>query len=79
RDAERRPIGNIEAHAVGRLAQSYVALKLVEAIRDLGLLSADGTIVATRAMVQDKRGSQEFPAAHRLPADLAVETPNGER
>lgn len=79
RDAERRPIGNIEAHAVGRLAQSYVALKLVEAIRDLGLLPADGTIVATRAMVQDKRGSQEFPAAHRLPADLAVETPNGER
>ncbi|EYR82822.1 zeta toxin family protein [Shinella sp. 838] len=79
RDAERRPIGNIEAHAVGRLAQSFMALKLVEAARDLGLLPAGGTIVATRAMVQDKRGAREFPAAHRLPADLAVETPNGER
>ncbi|WPE24324.1 BID domain-containing T4SS effector [Shinella zoogloeoides] len=79
RDAERRPIGNIDAHAVGRLAQSFTALKLVEAARDLGLLPADGTIVATRAMVQDKRGAREFPAAHRLPADLAVETPNGER
>jgi predicted kinase len=79
RDAERRPIGNIEAHAVGRLSQSYMALKLVEAIRDLGLLPDDGTIVATRAMVQDKRGNLEFPAAHHLPADLAVETPDGER
>ncbi|WP_313195227.1 zeta toxin family protein [Shinella zoogloeoides] len=79
RDAERRPIGNIEAHAVGRLSQSYMALKLVEAIRDLGLLPDDGPIVATRAMVQDKRGAREFPAAHRLPADLAVETPDGKR
>ncbi|RJG39925.1 zeta toxin family protein [Mesorhizobium sp. DCY119] len=79
RDAERRPIGNIEAHAVGRLSQSYVALKLVEAARNLGLLPDDGTIVATRAMVQDKRGAREFPAAHRLPADLAVETPDGSR
>lgn len=79
RDAERRPIGNVEAHAVGRLSQSYMALKLVETAGDLGLLPDDGTIVATRAMVQDKRGSQEFPVAHRLPADLAVETPNGER
>lgn len=79
RDAERRPIGNVEAHALGRLTQSYMALKLVEAARDLGLLPADGTIVATRAMVQDKRASQELPAAHRLPADLAVETPDGSR
>lgn len=79
RDAERRPIGSIEAHAVGRLSQSYMALKLVEAIRDLGLLPDDGTIVATRAMVQDKRGAREFPAPHRLPADLAVETPDGKR
>ena len=79
RDAERRPIGNIEAHAVGRLSQSYMALKLVEAIRDLGLLPDNGTIVATRAMVQDKSGAREFPAAHRLPADLAVETPDGKR
>ncbi|MXN48669.1 BID domain-containing T4SS effector [Shinella kummerowiae] len=79
RDAERRPIGNIEAHALGRLSQSYMALKLVETARDLGLLPDDSTIVATRAMVQDKRGAQEFPAAHRLPADLAVEMPNGER
>lgn len=79
RDAERRPIGNIEAHAVGRLSQSYMALKLVETARHLGLLADDGTIVATRATVQDKRGSQEFPTAHRLPADLAVEMPNGER
>lgn len=79
RDVERRPIGNVEAHAVGRLAQSYMAIKLVETARELGLLPADGTIVATRAIVQDKRGSLEVPAAHRLPADLAVETPNGER
>jgi hypothetical protein len=79
RDAERRPIGNIEAHAIGRLTQTYIALKLVEAARGLGLLPEDGTIVATRAMVQDKRGTQEFPAAHRLPADLAVETPDGTR
>ena len=79
RDAERRPIGNIEAHAAGRLSQSYMALKLVEAVRELGVLPDNGTIVATRAMVQDKRGAREFPAAHRLPADLAVEMPNGER
>ncbi|WLS00656.1 zeta toxin family protein [Shinella sumterensis] len=77
RDAERRPIGNVEAHAVGRLSQSYMALKLVEAARDLGLLPDDAAIVSTRAMVQDKRGSQEFPAAHRLPADLSVEAPDG--
>lgn len=79
RDAERRPIGNIEAHAVGRLSQSYMALKLVEAARDLGLLPDNGTIVATRAIVQDKRGTREFLAAHRLPADLAVELPDGSR
>jgi hypothetical protein len=79
RDAERRPIGNIEAHALGRLSQSYMALKLVEAARNLGLLPEGGTIVATRAMVQDKRGAREFPAAHRMPADLAVETPDGSR
>ncbi|OWV98876.1 zeta toxin family protein [Rhizobium sp. R693] len=79
RDAERRPIGNIEAHAVGRLSQSYMALKLVEAARDLGLLPDNAKIVPTRAMVQDKHGTREFPAAHRLPADLAVEMPNGFR
>lgn len=79
RDAERRPIGNIEAHALGRLSQSYMALKLVEAARDLGLLPDNATIVPTRAMVQDKRGTREFPAAHRLPADLAVELPDGSR
>lgn len=79
RDAERRPIGNIEAHAVGRLSQSYMALKLVEAARDLGLLPDSATIVSARAMVQDKRGTREFPAAHRLPADLAVELPDGSR
>lgn len=79
RDAERRPIGNIEAHAVGRLSQSYMALKLVEAARDLGLLPDNATIRSTRAMVQDKRGTREFAAAHRLPADLAVEVPNGSR
>lgn len=79
RDAERRPIGNVEAHAVGRLSQSYMALKLVEAARNLGLLPDDATVVSTRAMVQDKRGSQEFPAAHRLPADLSVEAPDGSR
>lgn len=79
RDAERRPIGNIEAHAIGRLAQTYTALKLIEAARDLGLLPEDGKIVATRARDQDKRGSREFPAAHRLPADLAVEIPDGSR
>jgi hypothetical protein len=79
RDAERRPIGNIEAHARGRLLQSYMALEPVEAARNLGLLPDNGTIVATWAMVQDKRGTREFPAAHRLPADLAVELPNGSR
>lgn len=79
RDAERRPIGNIESHAVGRLSQSYMALKLIEAARDLGLLPGDATIVPTRAMVQDKRGTREFPAAHRLPADLAVQLPDGSR
>ncbi|UNZ54132.1 zeta toxin family protein [Agrobacterium tumefaciens] len=79
RDAERRPIGNIKAHAVGRLSQSYMALKLVEAARGLGLLPDNATIVPTRAMAQDKHGTREFPAAHRLPADLAVEIPNGSR
>lgn len=79
RDAERRPIGNVEAHAVGRLTQSYLALKLVEVARDLGLLPDDSKIVATRAFAQDKRGSLEFPAAHRLPADLAMEMPDGTR
>ncbi|UVC12477.1 zeta toxin family protein (plasmid) [Rhizobium sp. TH2] len=79
RDAERRPIGNVEAHAIGRLAQTYMALRLVEVARDLGLLPEDGTIVATRAMVQDKRGAPEFPAAHRMPADPAVETADGRR
>lgn len=79
RDAERRPIGNVEAHAAGRLAQSYTALRLVEAARDLGLLPENSRIIATRAMVQDKRASREFPAAHRLPADLSVEMPDGTR
>ncbi|NTE68129.1 BID domain-containing protein [Agrobacterium tumefaciens] len=79
RDHERRPIGNVEAHAVGRLSQTYMALRLVEAARDLGLLPEEGRIVATRAMVQDKRASGEFPAAHRLPADLVVETSDGIR
>ncbi|QTG16986.1 BID domain-containing protein (plasmid) [Agrobacterium tumefaciens] len=79
RDAERRPIGNIEVHAVGRLSQSYMALKLVEAAQDLGLLPDNATIRSTRAMVQDKRGTREFPAAHRLPVDLAVELPDGSR
>ncbi|UXN57731.1 zeta toxin family protein [Phyllobacterium zundukense] len=79
RDAERRPIGNVEAHAAGRLTQTYIALRLVEVARELGLLPEDGKIVTTRAMVQDKRASTEFPAAHRLPADLAVETPDGTR
>lgn len=79
RDAERRPIGNVEAHAIGRLAQSYMALRLVEVARDLGLLPEDGKIVATRAIVQDKQGAREFPAAHRMPADLAVETADGRR
>lgn len=78
RDAERRPIGNVEAYAVGRLAQSYMALSLVEAARDLGLLAEDGKIVATRA-TQDKQGDSEFPAAHRIPADLAVEMADGSR
>ncbi|ODR88796.1 zeta toxin family protein [Sinorhizobium alkalisoli] len=79
RDAERRPIGNVEAHAVGRLKQSYMALKLVEVARDLGLLPGGSKIVATRAFAQDKRGSLEFPAVHRLPADLAVEMLDGIR
>ncbi|OCP22462.1 MULTISPECIES: zeta toxin family protein [unclassified Ensifer] len=79
RDAERRPIGNVEAHAVGRLAQTYMALRLVEAARDLGLLPEDGKIVATRAIVRDKQGAREFPAAHRMPADLSVETADGSR
>ncbi|TIX93514.1 zeta toxin family protein [Rhizobium sp. P44RR-XXIV] len=79
RDAERRPIGNIEAHGSRRLSQSYMALKLVEAARNLGLFPENGTIVSTRAMVQDKRGAREFPAAHRMPAGLAVETPDGSR
>lgn len=79
RDAERRPIGNVEAHAVGRLAQSYMALRLVEAARDMGLLPDDGSIVATRAFVQDKQASRDFSAAHRLPADLAVERADGSR
>lgn len=79
RDHERRPIGNVEAHAVGRLSQSYTVLRLVEAARVLGLLPENGRVVATRAMVQDKQASSEFPAAHRLPADLAVETSEGIR
>jgi hypothetical protein len=79
RDAERRPIGNIEAHAIGRLLQTYTALKLIEAARNLGLLPEHGKIVTTQGIVHDKRGWQEFPAAHRLPADLSVEMPDGSR
>ncbi|WP_331375333.1 zeta toxin family protein [Sinorhizobium chiapasense] len=77
RDGERRPIGNLDAHAAGRLTQTYMALRLVEAARDLGLLPEDAKIVTTRALVQDKRATHEFPAAHRLPADLSVEGPDG--
>lgn len=79
RDAERRPIGNVEAHAAGRLSQSYIALRLLEAARNLDLLPEDGKIVATRPMVETKRADREFPADHRLPADLAVETSDGAR
>ncbi|KVK54294.1 hypothetical protein BCY90_15785 [Agrobacterium deltaense] len=79
RDHERGPIGNVETHAVECLSQSYMALRLVKAASDLGLVPEEGRIVATRAMVQQKRASGEFPAAHRLPADLAVETSDGLR
>lgn len=77
RDASLRPIGNLEAHAQGRLAQSYAALKLIEAARDNGALPEGATIVATGARVQDKQGAREFPAAHRIPADLAVRAVDG--
>jgi predicted ABC-type ATPase len=79
RDAERRPVGNVEAHALGRLTQTFMTLKLVEAARDLGLLPQDGKFEASGAFVQDKRATQEFPAAHRLPGDLVIETPDGSR
>lgn len=79
RDAERRPIGNVEKHAVGRLAQSYLALRLVEAASNIDLLPDDGRLVAARASVQDKQASREFPAAHPLPADLVVERADGSR
>lgn len=79
RDAERRPIDNVASHAMGRLTQTYTALRLVEAARDLGLLPDDGTIVATRAIGQGKRATREFPAAHRLPVDLVVERRDGTR
>lgn len=77
RDASNRPLGNVTGHAQERLAASYAALKLVEVARDQGLLPENPTLVATRAMVQDKRTSQEFPAAHRMPGDLAIKHDDG--
>ncbi len=77
RDASNRPLGNVSGHAQERLAATYAALKLVEVARDQGLLPATPTLVATKAMVQDKRTSQEFPAAHRIPGDLAIQIEDG--
>ncbi len=77
RDSSMRPIGNLEVHAKGRLEQSYAALKLVEFARDNGALPEGATIVATGAKVQDKQSSREFPAAHRIPADLSVKAVDG--
>ncbi len=79
RDAERRPLGNVATHAAARLRQSYIALRLVEAARDLGVLPNDGTIVATRFLEQENRATHEFPAARGMPGDLVVETQDGAR
>ncbi|WP_234625040.1 hypothetical protein RMS29_027545 (plasmid) [Agrobacterium rosae] len=77
RDASSRPLGNVAGHAQERLAATYAALKLVEVARDQGLLPENPTLIATKAMVQDKRTSQEFPAAHRMPGDLAIQNEDG--
>lgn len=77
RDASARPMDNLEAHAQGRLEQSYAVLKLVELARDNDAIPVGATIVATGARVQDKQSSREFPAAHRIPADLSVRAVDG--
>lgn len=70
-------LGNVAAHAEGRLLQTYGTLKLVEGARELGLVPEGTVFVGTRAQVQDKQTSQEYPAAHRLPCDLAVQQSDG--
>lgn len=71
------PIGALERHAEGRLQQTYAALKLIEQAKAAGLLPDDAKFVATGAKVQDKRASKDYPAAHRLPADLSIQSDDG--
>lgn len=79
RNQDRLPLGNLTRHTLKRLGQSYTALTVIEAARRADRISAVTTVRPTRAMVQDKRTSQEFPAAHTLPCDLEFATPSGAR
>ncbi|NSX94393.1 hypothetical protein [Agrobacterium tumefaciens] len=79
RTGESFPIGALERHAEGRLQQTYAALVLIENAKAAGIIPENSKFVATGAKVQDKRASKEYPAAHRLPADLSIEASDGSR
>ena len=66
------PMGDIAAHAQGRLAQSYGALELIEGARNLGRIPEGASFSVVKARVQDKQGVPEFPAAHRMVGDLVL-------
>jgi len=72
RTAANVPIGSLHRHAEGRLQQSYAVLALIEQARDSKIIPDGGEFVATGARVQDKSTSRDYPAAHRLPCDLAI-------
>lgn len=77
RTANNFPIGSLERHAEGRLQQTYAALVLIENAKAANIIPENAKFVATGAKVQDKRASKEYPAAHRLPADLSIQADDG--
>lgn len=77
RTGDSFPIGALERHAEGRLQQTYAALVLIENAKAAGIIPENSKFVATGAKVQDKRASKEYPAAHRLPADLSIQAADG--
>lgn len=77
RTGDSFPIGALERHAEGRLQQTYAALVLIENAKAAGIIPENSKFVATGAKVQDKRASKDYPAAHRLPADLSIQAADG--
>lgn len=77
RTAQNVPIGALHRHAEERLRQSYAVLVLVEQARDAGIVAGGSRFVPTGARVQDKTTSKEYPAAHRLPADVSIRGKDG--